>query len=138
MPAERVTRLLARNGKHRHVVEPCIVQAGHQVRGAGARGGDAHAQLTGELGVSGSHERRHFLVAGLDELDLAVCPVERAEHSVDAVAGIAKDLSHSPGVEPLDDEVSDSLCHGQSSRWSFEETELKTQFSNSPSRLMFQ
>ena len=36
---------------------------------------------------------------------------ERAEHAVDAVAGIAEDDPHAPGVQPLDHEIGDCPGH---------------------------
>ncbi len=70
--ADRGARLLAGNGEHRHVIEPRVVEAGDQMRGAGSGRRDADAKLAGEFGVGRSHERRHFLMPRLDELDLAV------------------------------------------------------------------
>ena len=77
--AERGARLLADDGDHRLVVELRVVEAVQQVDGAGAGGGDAHADLAGELGVAAGHEGGHLLVARLDELGVAVGAVERAE-----------------------------------------------------------
>ena len=47
----------------------------------------------------------------LNELDLAVGTVERAEHAVDAVAGISEHLPHAPRVQALDHEITDGLRH---------------------------
>ena len=96
MAAERRAGLLAADRQHRHVVEPRVVKSRDQMRGARSRGGDADAELAGELGVGRGHERRHFLMAGLDELDLALGALQRAEHAVDAVAGVAEDPAHAP------------------------------------------
>ena len=71
--AERRAGLLPGDGQHRHVVHPRVVQAGDQVRRTGARGRHANTKFAGELGVGRGHERRHFLMAHLNELDL-VCP----------------------------------------------------------------
>ena len=68
-------------------------------------------ELAGELGIGGRHEGRHFLMPGLDELDLALGAVERAEHAVDAVAGIAEDVPDAPVVETLDEKIADGLGH---------------------------
>src|SRR6201986_1286101 len=48
----------------------------------------------------------------LHEPDLAVGPVQRAKHAVDAVAGVAKDVAHAPLMQALHDEVTDGLGHG--------------------------
>ena len=104
-------RLLPGDRQHRHVVEPRVVQAGDEMRGARAGGRHADAEIAGELGVGARHEGGHLLVSRLDELDLAVGAVERLDHPVDAVAGVAEDRAHAPGVQALDDEVSDGLGH---------------------------
>ena len=39
-------------------------------------------------------------------------PLQRAEHAVDAVAGIAVDPPHAPLVKALDEEIADGLGHG--------------------------
>ena len=70
MPAQRRACLLAGNRQHRHVIHPRVVQASEQMRCAGAGGSDADAKFTGELGIGRCHERGHFLVPRLDELDL--------------------------------------------------------------------
>lgn len=87
MTAQRRARLLADDGQHRHVVHARIVEAGYQVRSAGAGSSDAHAQFAGELGVGRGHERGHFLVPCLNEFDLAFGPAHGAEHAVDAIPG---------------------------------------------------
>src|SRR6478609_4205877 len=81
------------------------------MRGARPRGGDAHAQLAGELCMRGRHERGHLFVARLNEFDLSLRAIERAEHAVDAVAGISEDAAHAPRVKTLDNKVSDCLAH---------------------------
>ena len=42
--------------------------------------------------------------------------LQRAEHAVDAVAGIAEDPPHAPGMQPLDKKIADGLCHWQNLR----------------------
>src|SRR5690606_27937445 len=84
-----------------------------QVRGTGARGRQADTQPAAELGISRSHEGGHFLVARLDEADLAIGPVQRTEHAVDAVARVSIDAAHAPLVEPFDKIIRDcDLAHG--------------------------
>ena len=72
-------------------------------------------KLAGEFGVGRCHERRHLLVTRLDELDFPFGAVERAEHAVDAVAGIAEDVAHAPVVQTLNKEIADGLGHVQTS-----------------------
>src|SRR6185312_10860039 len=62
------------------------------------------------------HERCHFLVARLDELDLAVSPIERAKDPIDAIAGITENPAHTPCVQPLHQEVTNCLSHCRSPR----------------------
>jgi len=60
---------LAADRKHWHMVELRIVKTGDEVRRARAPGRQAHAKLAGELGMGDGHERGHFLVPRLDEID---------------------------------------------------------------------
>ncbi len=111
MAAECGARLLAGDRKHRHVIEPRVVEPGHEVRSTRPGSGDAYAELARELGISRSHERGHFLVSGLDELNLPPGTSERAKHPVDAITGVAEDRSYTPGVESLDEEITYRLRH---------------------------
>ena len=86
------------------------------MRRARTGGREADAELARELGVGARHEGRHLLVARLDELDLAVRPIQRLDDAVDAVAGVAEDLAHAPRVKALDDEIPNSLGHAGFSR----------------------
>ena len=106
-----VARLLAGDGQHRHVVEAGVVQPRDQVRGARPRGGETHPDLAGELGVGRRHERRHLLVADLDELEGQVEALHGAQQAVDAVAGVAEDRPDAPLRQTLPEEVPDRLGH---------------------------
>ena len=46
--------------------------------------------------MSAGHEGGHFLMAGLDEFNLAVGPALRYEHAIDAVAGVTEDAPYAP------------------------------------------
>jgi hypothetical protein len=94
MAAERGAGLLPGDGEHRHVVEARVIKPGHQMRGAGSGGRDTHAEVAAEFGIGRGHEGGHFLVAGLDEFDLALGAGERSKDAVDAVARVAKDDSN--------------------------------------------
>ncbi len=109
--AQRGTCLLPRNCQHRHVIQARIVQTGQQVRGARPRGGDAHTQFAGELGMCGGHEGGHFLMAGLDKFDLAVRAAQCAEHAVDTVAGVPVDAGHAPLVQSFDQKIRYGSVH---------------------------
>ena len=70
MPTERRAGLLAGDRQHRDVIHPGVIHPGDQVRRARARSGDANAELACELRIGRGHERSHFLVARLNELNL--------------------------------------------------------------------
>src|SRR5699024_7043472 len=53
-------RLLSDDSDDALVVLPSVIEAVEQVDRPGAGGRDAHAELTGELGVRGRHERRNL------------------------------------------------------------------------------
>ena len=109
--AERRHRLLADDRDDRLVVELRVVEPVQQVDRAGTGGGDADADLAGELRVPARHERGHLLVARLDELGIAVSAVERAEEGVDPVARIAVDAPDAPLAQPLQDVIGNQLAH---------------------------
>ena len=104
-------RLLSGDRQHGHVVHTGVVESGDQMRRARSRCRQADAEMAREFGVGAGHERGHFLVANLDQFDLAVRPVQGLDYPVDAVAGIAEYFAHAPGVQPLDNEISNSLTH---------------------------
>jgi len=47
----------------------------------------------------------------LDELDLPLGPLQRAEHAVDAVTRVPIDASHTPLMQRLDEEITHNLGH---------------------------
>ena len=98
-------RLLAHDGHHRLVVQLRVVETVPQVDGARPGGGHATAHLTGELGVPARHERGHHLVSRLDELRVAVRPVESPPHAVDAVAGVSEDAVDAPLAQAIENVV---------------------------------
>ena len=112
MPADRRPSRLSDDRQHRHMVEPSVVKSGDQMCRARTGGGNADTQLVGKLRVGRGHERGHLLMPHLDEFDLALGPLQRAKHAVDAVARIAVDPPHAPLVKALDKEIADGLGHG--------------------------
>jgi hypothetical protein len=108
--AQRDPLLLADYRDHRLVIQFRVVQAVEQVDRTRARRRHAAPHLTGELRVRARHERAHLLVPWLDELRVAPCPAEGAEHPVDPVARVPEDPVDSPFAEPLQYEVR-SLRH---------------------------
>ena len=114
--AERGALLLADDREDGDVVELRVVEAVEQVDRARARRRHADAERVGagELRVAACHESGHLLVTGLDEVGVAVGPVERAEERVDPVAGVAVDAVDVPLAQALQEVVGDELGH-----WSF-------------------
>jgi hypothetical protein len=51
------------------------------------------------------------------EVDLALRPIERAEYSLDAIAGVAKDVPSVPLMQTVDDEIADDLGHALARFW---------------------
>ena len=111
MRAERGARLLADDREHRHVIHACVVKTGDQMRCAGPRRRNTDPQFASEFRVGARHERGHFLVTRLHEFNLAFCAIQRAEHAIDAVAGIAEHAAHAPLMQSFDDEVAYGRCH---------------------------
>jgi hypothetical protein len=67
--AKRGAGLLPRCRENGHVIQPRVVETGDQMRRAGPRGDDVHAQFARELRMRGGHEGGHFFVTGLKEFD---------------------------------------------------------------------
>ena len=111
--AERGALLLADDRDDGHVVELRVVEAVEEVDRArtGGRHADPERVGAGKLRVTARHEGGHLLVAGLDEVGVAVGPVERAEEGIDPVAGVAVDPVDAPLAQALQDVVGDELGH---------------------------
>ena len=93
------------------MVELRVVEPVQQVDRARAGRREAHADLAGPLRVRARHERRHLLVADLDELGFSFCRVERADDRVDPVAGVAVDARDAVLDQALEQEICRQLCH---------------------------
>jgi hypothetical protein len=89
------------------VIEPRVVEPGDEMRCTRPGSGDADAEFAGELCVRRRHKRCHFLVPHLDEFDLAFGALLRAEHPIDAVAGIPVDPPYTPLIQALNKEIAD-------------------------------
>ena len=109
--AERHAFLLADDREDGRVVELGVVEAVQQVDRTRAGGGDAAAELVGELRVPAGHEGRHLLVARLDELGVAVSAVEGPEEAVDPVAGVAVHAVDARLAQALQHVVRNQLRH---------------------------
>src|SRR4051794_8827168 len=99
MAAEGTARRFPDARPHGHGIELCVVQAIEQVNGARPRSGEADTDLTRELRVRTGHECGHLLVAGLNESDPVIVPVQSPHEAVDAVPGITVDGAHAPSRE---------------------------------------
>ena len=77
--------------------------------GPGRRHANPHSAA--EFGVARRFERRHLLVAGLDELRPVVRTSECGDDSVDSVARVAEDVSDVPLPQPLKQVIGDILGH---------------------------
>ncbi len=109
--AERGARRLADDRDHRLMVELRVVESVQQVDGTRAGSRQADADLPGEFRVRARHERRHLLVADLDEIELVAGAVQRPEDAVDAVARVPVDPLDAPFTEALQQEVADRRAH---------------------------
>ena len=107
----RQPRGLTDDGYDWLMIELRVVQSIEKVDRAGARSRHADADLAGELRVRAGHERGHLFVAHLDEFDFAAGAIERAEHAVDPIAGIAVDAFHAPVGETSDQEIARGFGH---------------------------
>ena len=99
------------DGQHRLAVQLGVVQAVQQVDAARARGRQAHAQASGELGVAAGHERGGFFVPHMDETDLVLVRAQRFHDAVDPVAGESEDGVDTPVDEALDEVVGGCSGH---------------------------
>jgi hypothetical protein len=88
------------------MIQLAVVQARDEVGRAGAPGRQAHSKFSCKFGMRNRHEGGHFFMPNLDELDVGR-PLQRADHTVDAVARITVDAANAPGVQPFDDEITD-------------------------------
>src|SRR5687768_16499970 len=78
---------------------------------APGRGGQAYADLAGELGMRAGHEGRFLLVTYLHELEAVVGPIEGSENAVDAIAWVAVDSFDAPFAQALEKEIGKRLGH---------------------------
>ena len=94
--AHRQARRLSDDRYDRLMIELRVIEAIEKVNRSGTGSGHAHSDFSRELRVRARHERGHFFVAHLDEFDLAVDTIQRAENAIDAVTGITVDAVHAP------------------------------------------
>ena len=97
--------------EQRRAVHTRVEQAVGQVDRAGTGGGEADAELAGELRVAHGRHRTDLFVAHVDVADPVVARAERLHEAVDPVARKAEDGVHAPLAEPLDEQVRSGLGH---------------------------
>jgi hypothetical protein len=111
--AERVESLLADDRDHGLVIHLRVVETVQHVERTRARGGNAHPDFAGELGVGRGHERADLFVGRTDvfeALPVALCSSHCAVKFSDSVTGKTEYSRHSPLPDSLDDEVTHG-CH---------------------------
>ncbi len=99
------------SGQDRDVVELGVVQAVQEMDGAWPRCGQAHAEPTGRLGITGGHEGGGLLVMDEDEADPVLVASEPFHDAVDAVAGQAEDGVDTPVRQSLDEHLRRNCGH---------------------------
>lgn len=97
--AEPVGRLVARDGDHRDVVSIGGAHAQRLVGGPGTDVRDGNRRLARGERVAGGHRRRHLLVAGGNELHVALGDL--VEQAQDGRAGQAEGVLHAGGFQRL-------------------------------------
>ena len=110
--APRHLRDIADDRDNRLVIEARVVEAIEQVDGAGSLGGEADADLAGELGMGAGHQAGVLFMAHLDEDGIIAGAIERTEDPVDAVTGIAVEALHTPRLQPPHQKITHRLRHG--------------------------
>lgn len=111
--AQRGSRLLADDGQHRLMIHARVVEPVQQVDRARPRGGEAHPDLSGELGVGAGHEGRHLLVAHADIVECLGAPAHGAHDPVDAIAGVAEDALHPPLAQAFEQLIGNRAGHSR-------------------------
>jgi hypothetical protein len=75
--------------QHRRVVAARFIEAGDQMRAAGAGGAGAHADPAGELGPAGGGQCRAFFMPDANPFDLA--PPNRIRKRIERIAYQSKE-----------------------------------------------
>ena len=86
-----------------------LVEAGDQVRAAGACGAGADAEPAGELGLSGGGQRRAFFMPHADPFDPALA--HRVAERIQRVSDQSEDLLHTNFFENFDENFRDGFRH---------------------------
>ena len=92
------------DGNHGDRIRPRPHYSGHQVRRARTGGGDAHARLSGNPGVSIGGVGGGLLVADQDMPDLGIAPKRIIERQ-DRAAGVAENYVHAFPEQAFTDDL---------------------------------
>jgi len=103
--------LQAGDGEHWRAVELGVVEPVQQMNSTRTRGGEAHAQPSGEFGIAACHQRRRLLMAHLHEADAILALSERFHDAVDAIAGQAENGIDAPLQQAFHQAISGSRSH---------------------------
>jgi hypothetical protein len=102
-------RHVAGEREDRRMVPRRFVEAGYQMRAAGAGGARADAEAAGQLGLTGGGERGALLVAHADPFNLAA--PHRVSERVQGIADQAEDLPDPDLFEHADQDVGYHSSH---------------------------
>ena len=83
--------IVAGNGNHRHRIHISRGNTGHQIGGAGAGGGKAHAHLAGSAGITVCRVGRALLMGSQNMLKGVTIFIKLVKNIQDRTAGITKD-----------------------------------------------
>src|SRR5262245_4381960 len=107
-PAQ-LARHVARKGKDRRMVAGRFIEAGNEVCAARTGGACAHAQATGQLGLSCGGECSSLLMPDADPLDLAAA--NRVAQRIEGITDQAENLPDPDLFEDADQDVCYRLSH---------------------------
>jgi hypothetical protein len=107
--AVHLARHVARERQDRRVVAARFIEAGDQMRAAGAGGAGADREPAGKLGLAGGGKRRAFLVADADPFDVAAA--NRVGERIERVADQSENVLDPDLLEHADQYVRDRLGH---------------------------
>jgi hypothetical protein len=111
MRVDEIVVMVPGDGEDGLPVELGVVKTVEQVKSTWSRGGDAHAEPSGVLGIRAGHEGGRLLVAGLNEPDVLTSRAEGFHDAVDAVPWHPKDDLNAPLAQNVDQDVRGGVTH---------------------------
>jgi hypothetical protein len=100
--------------QHGGMVAGSFIEAGNQMRAAGARGAGTHRKAAGELGLAGGGQRRPFLMTNAEPFDMTSS--DRVGKWIQRVADQSEYLLDPDLLEHADQDVRNRLRHCRSCR----------------------